>query len=146
MKMASRSNLVKQTPENVFQSEAFPKDLGECLKMLRKLMDHIDKLNAQLEVPSARNKELRDHLINFFKKDELNGVKGSGLSLAIVRSTHPQVVDLNKFLKFATKKEENWDLLPGQVSSPAWRARFDDKIEVPGVEPFQRVTLRVTRS
>lgn len=123
----------------------FPKDLGACLKLLAKLGREQDKLEAKLTPIEQEEIALREHILGTFKKSQLDGAKGSGVSLAIVKQTVPTVKDHDAFLAFAVKKA-NWDLLPRSVSSPAWRERLEAGKRVPGIEPFDRVSLRVTRT
>ena len=123
----------------------FPAPLGACLSRLAALQKQAELLDAKSMPVTAEASALREHLLGTFKKDELQGAKGAGLSLAIVKSTVPTMEDFKVFLKFAMKKG-NEDLLQNSVNTPAWRERVAEGIHVPGVGTYDRVTLRVTKS
>ena len=56
-----------------------------------------------------------------------------------------QVQDWEAFYKYVAK-EGAFDLLQRRVNDSAYRARLDDQIKVPGVEPFGVVKLSITKS
>lgn len=122
----------------------FPKTIGACLARLAKLQDMQDEINIKLAPIAKEEAAIREHMIEAFKKDELNGVRGSGRSLSITSTPVPVLKDWSKFFKFAMRKG-NDDLLPRSVSSTAWRERVEQGKMVPGVESFNRVGLRVNR-
>lgn len=122
----------------------FPKTIGACLARLAKLQDMQDDINMKLAPIAKEENALREHMIEAFKKDELNGVRGSGRSLSITNVAVPVLKDWKKFFRFAMKKG-NDDLLPHSVSSTAWRERMEAGRAVPGVDTFNRIGLRVNR-
>lgn len=121
----------------------FAKSVGGCLERLAALRAAAAPLEAQLGVLTAEDTALREHLLTSFAADTLQGARGSGLSVAVTRSKVPTMEDFEAFFAFA-KKKGNEDLLPRQVNSLAWRERVEAGVAVPGVVPFERVTLRVT--
>jgi hypothetical protein len=122
----------------------FPKTPGACLARLAKLQDMQDAITIKLAPIAKEEAALREHMIEAFKKDELNGVRGSGRSLSITNVAVPVLKDWKKFFKFAMRKG-NDDLLPHSVSSTAWRERMEAGKAVPGVDTFNRIGLRVNR-
>jgi hypothetical protein len=124
------------------KSYKFPKSLPLCAKRLATLTLEAEAVEAQLKPLKEEETALRDYLLETFKKTELDGMKAHGLSFAIVTTRVPSITDWDKFLKFAFKNS-NADLLNKSVNSPAWRERMNDGKPVPGVEPFDRVALRV---
>lgn len=122
----------------------FPKTVGECLAKLAKLQNTVDKINLKLAPLEKEESALREHMIQNFKKDKLDGARGSGRSLSITSTEVPVLKDWKKFFRFASKKG-NDDLLARSVHSTAWRERVEAGRAVPGVESFTRVGLRVNR-
>jgi hypothetical protein len=114
------------------------------LKTLKKLMDVEDALRAKLKPVCDKIEALRDKLINEFTAAELSSTTAEGLRVTRTQSSVPTIVDHIKFFAYASKKA-NWDLLKKGVSTEAWRERLEAKKAVPGVEPFNRVGLSVTR-
>ena len=125
-------------------NNAFPKDVGACLARLAALGRQIEKAEARLKPLADEEAALREHMIGAFAKTDLNGARGSGISVAVVTSAKPRVGDWDAFLRFA-KRRGNDDLLQHSVSTPAWRERVEAGVAVPGVEAFHHVSLRVTR-
>jgi hypothetical protein len=120
----------------------FPSTIGGCLAALAKILKDKEKIEVKLQPLAEQEKALREHLINTFKKDELNGSRGSGLVASIVTTRSPKIGDWEKFWAFA-KKKGNDDLLPRSISSAAWRARVEEGRTVPGVEIFTNTGLRI---
>lgn len=123
----------------------FPKTLGACLARLAELQDKADEIQARLHPIAKEETALREHMLEAFKKDELQGAKGSGRSISIVKAIVPTIVDWAAFWKFASRKG-NDDLVQRSCKVDAWRQRVEAKQQVPGVEPFTRVSLRVERT
>lgn len=123
----------------------FPKSLPLCAKRLATLRLETEALEAQLKPRTDEEAALRDYLLETFKKTELDGFKAHGFAFAITSTRVPTLADWAKFIAFAVRKE-NLDLLQKSVNSPAWRERMAAGKQVPGVEPFDRVTLRVTKA
>lgn len=121
-----------------------PKSIGESLKLLAETMKKVETMRARLAPYESLEAQLREHLLDNFSKAELNGATGSGLAVAVVKADMPQIADFEAFLKFASRKG-NHDLFAKSISSAAWRARIEDKVHVPGVTTFTRVSLRVSK-
>jgi hypothetical protein len=120
-----------------------PKTVVQCAKRLVDLEEQLDK-NAILMKPiNDEYGSLRDHMLETFKKDEINGLTTQGKRFSVVVSTVPTMKDWATFFEFARKKG-NEDLLQRSVNSPAWRERNDAGKVVPGVEAFGRVSLRIS--
>jgi hypothetical protein len=120
----------------------FPNDLSACLKLLARSEKKLEKETARITPLTFENKALRAHLLDTFKKSDLDGARGAGLVLSLVRTVAPTIEDWVAFFKFASKKG-NDDLLPRKVVTAAWRARLEQKVAVPGTGTFDNVSLRV---
>lgn len=123
----------------------FPKDLGACLKALAGLQKQNAMLMAKVQPVQDEEAALRTHLLDTFKKSQLQGAKGSGIVLAVSSTDYPSVEDWPSFYKFARLKG-NEDLLQHSVNTPAWRERAGAGKRVPGVKVFSRMSLSVRRS
>lgn len=121
----------------------FPKSLGDCLARLAKLQKLQDAITVKLKPLIDEETALRDHLIDSFKKDQLDGARGSGIVLAVRRSVKYNIKDWAKFFK-AARVAKNQDLFLRQVSQAAVRERLEAGQEVPGVEGFMKLSLSVT--
>ena len=122
----------------------FPKTLGGCVDMVYKMRE--GRLQAQKKVDEMKAQEgaVHDYIINSFKKDEIEGAKGKVASASINQSVVAQVDDWEKFYEYIAK-ESAFDLLQRRVNDGAYRARLEDKLTVPGVQPFTVTKLSVTK-
>lgn len=132
-----------ETEDPAKTTETFPETVGGCLALLAKIMKQRTLVEVKLQPLNAREKALREHIFDTFKKDDLKGARGSGLLISIATTVVPQLKDWNAFWAFA-KKKGNEDLLPRSVASPAWRERYNEGKKVPGIETFTNTTMRIS--
>jgi hypothetical protein len=118
--------------------------ISKQLAVLKKLMDQQDKLMVQLVPIKEKIEALRERLLKDFTAAELSSTTAAGLRVTRSTTPVPSLVDRIKFFAYASRKA-NWDLLQGSVAVAAWRERMDAGKAVPGVKPFNRVGLTVTR-
>lgn len=126
--------------------QAFPKTPGACLDKLLVIDIQRDKLKEALEKKvktlNAEYDALEAHVFSTFKNAELDGGKGSKAIAEIHRTPVANVKDWEKLWAYIAKKKA-WDLLQKRVNNTAYRDRLDAKERVPGVETFNKVTLKV---
>ena len=79
-----------------------------------------------------------------FGKQELNGAKGDIATAAVKRDTVLNVTDWDSLRDWIVKTK-SWDVLRKQPSSTAIKERWANKEEIPGVEPFVKVSLSLTK-
>ena len=121
----------------------FPDTIGGCLAELARVRAKREAAEAKVAPLAEREAAIKAHLLDRFAKDELSSARGSGLALAVVTTKSPKVVDWDAFFAYARRKG-NGDLLQRSVSSAAWRERAEAGVQVPGVDVFTNVSLRVT--
>jgi hypothetical protein len=122
----------------------FPKSLSACVARLALLRAQVEAASAELKPAEDEEAALHDHLLETFRKAELDGLTAHGLRLSIKTSSVPTLDDWDLFFAFA-KSKKNFDLLQRSVNTPAWRERLKAGVRVPGVKSFDRVGLSVTR-
>lgn len=126
----------------------FPKELGAAIdlayqrraarrKYERDTKKELDKLKADEAAIEA-------YIIDKFNVGEIEGAKGRLATAGITKSTHGNIVDFDKFTAWVAKNKA-WDILTRKVNDKAYRARLDAKVRVPGVEPFHRKKLSLTK-
>lgn len=123
----------------------FPSKLGEAIDLLYKL--RAERLEAQGKVDEMKAKEsaLHDHILNSFEKSELEGGKGEVASASVKRTTTMRITDWEAFYKYVAENGA-FDLLQRRGNDAAFRARLEDNLTVPGTEPFQVVSLSLTKA
>jgi len=122
----------------------FPKKLGTCIDAAYAM--RAERLMVQHEVDDMKQTETQwfNHIIDSFSKDEIEGAKGETAVAAIKRQTVVNITNWEELLAWIIKKKR-FDLLQKSVSTEGIKELWDSKIEVPGVEPFQKVSLSLTK-
>lgn len=113
----------------------FPTTVGACIDALYKLRQQRYAIERKAEALKKQENALENHIINTFKKSELDGARGKFAIAGIGQSTVPIVKDWDELYGFI-KKHGAWDLLQRRVSATAYRERLEQKEVVPGVESF----------
>lgn len=122
----------------------YPKSIGACIDMLYEQRAERLKLQKIVDNAKAEETKLEEHILNSFGKQELNGAKGDVAVAAIKRDTTLNVTDWDSLRDWVVKTK-SWDVLRKQPSSTAIKERWNNKEEIPGVEPFVKVSLSLTK-
>lgn len=122
----------------------WPKTIGACVDLAFKLREERQAIAKKAEEVAKKETELKDHVLNTFKKDDIEGAKGKLATAGINRRTVAQVKDWEKFYKYISKHKA-FELLQRRVNDGAYRERLEAGEVLPGVEPFQVVTLSLTK-
>lgn len=124
---------------------AFPKTLGAAIDTLYSLRE--ERLAAQKIVDAKQVQEtaLHAHIIQKLEEQDMEGSKGALATASIQRSTQADVFDWNEYCKYMAKNKA-WDMVQQRASITALRARWDNKVDVPGVRPVVVKKLSVTKS
>lgn len=121
-----------------------PKTIGACADLIFTLRQ--DRLKAQATVDAIEQHEsvIREHIINTLPKSNTTGVAGKLARVTVVPKVVCQVEDWLKLYAYI-KKTNAFGLLQRRVSEAPIKELWDDKKTVPGVKPFQAVTLSVNK-
>jgi len=121
-----------------------PKTLAACADELYKTREA--RLAAQKAVDALQAKEslLKEHLINNLPKSDASGVAGKLARVTVVTKPVPQVSDWDKFYAFV-KKTGSFDLMQRRLADSAVKERWDNGKTVPGVEPFNVVSISMNK-
>lgn len=119
------------------------------------LVDRYDVADQNVKIAEAALSEMKkkrkvagDALIDGFEKDELRGATGTkrGAKIALVVLTNATIRDRAK-LDAYIKKHNAHDLMIGRINKQSWLDRMERSGKpIPGVETFERVTLRIHRN
>lgn len=123
----------------------WPKTIGDCVDMLYEMRQkRLDKM-AEVDTIGAREKLLREHVLETFKKADIEGAKGKLATCSIVPSTVAHIEDFEVFKKWLIKHPEDWDLIRKQINDKAFKDRIENGKKVPGLKRFDFNKLSVTR-
>jgi hypothetical protein len=121
-----------------------PKTLGACVDALYKMREQ--RLAAQKIVDASKTSEeaLKLHVLNNFNRQEVEKSSGKLATCAITRRVVAEVQDWDALFKYVSENDA-FDLLQKRVNDTAYRARLEENVEVPGIEPFEVVSLSITK-
>jgi hypothetical protein len=126
----------------------FPSTIGACIDLAyRSRQERLDKereFNEQIEALKEKEQAIEEHIIATFKKSDIEGAKGSIATAGIIRNTIPSVKDWPKFYAYI-KKNDAFDLLERRPARVAYNDRIEAGEDVPGVEPFVKTKLSLTK-
>lgn len=113
--------------------------------MLYKLRQ--ERLEQSKKVTALEEQEtlLREHIIQNLPKSELEGAKGKFGKVTLGTKTTSRIADWDLFYKHILKTK-NFALLQRRPGDSAIQEIWESGKKVPGVEPFNIITLSVTKA
>lgn len=140
--MAKNSSSKAEPRKQPREQIKMPKTMGETIDLLWRLAE--DRKAAQAEVDAiARTIEaVETYLMTHFKQQGLDGAQGSLARVAVKTELVPTNVDWDVLWRHVTKTG-NFDLIQKRLSLTACRERWEKRAKIPGVEPFQKETIRL---
>jgi hypothetical protein len=110
--------------------------------VLRSKRLEIEKAVDELKADEAA---LKDQILNMLTDQKLEKSGGREATASITRNLVPQVKDWPAFHKYILKTK-SFDLLEKRASKSACVARWEEGVELPGVEQFTVVGLSLTKA
>ena len=101
------------------------------------------ELEQQLSLQKSLVEELKQKTLTEMEVIGTNTFNNDYGTLSVVKTEVPNVTDWPALYDHILKSG-SFDLLQRRITSSAWRDRVMEGLEVPGVEPFEKTTLRVT--
>lgn len=121
-----------------------PRSLGGCADRLMLLRDLKKTAAAAVARIAEEESLIKNHLIETLPKSDAIGVAGKIARVTITAKVQPTVKDWDKFFAYVHKKKA-YDLLQRRVSGTAVQDRWDNGLELPGVEKFNVVGVSVVK-
>ena len=122
----------------------FPKQLGACADKLFQLREARLAKQKEAEVIEAEEKALKEHIIQTLPKSEASGVAGKVARVTVIIKQIAQVKDWDLFYKHV-KKTGEFELLQRRLTDTAIKERWENGKKIPGVEPFDAVTVSINK-
>lgn len=122
----------------------FPKTMGLCADRLYELRQKRLEAQKAVDILETEEKALKAHIIDNLPKSNLEGATGKLANVRVVTKTIPTVEDWDKFYEFV-RKTKRTDLLQRRPSEAAINEYLEQGKQVPGVVPFNVVSLSVTK-
>lgn len=125
-----------------------PGKLGAKIDHLYALEVAIEKLTTEYKskvaLLQAKYDKLEEELFNEVTKDELEGAAGKTAKVVIKRDIVATVSDWEVFCRYLVRNK-SFDLITRKVSNPAYRARLEAGKQVPGLTPFTKVSIHLSK-
>lgn len=127
--------ITSATPE-----EAEREVVEKAIVMWREL--RTERLEAERQARVLKNDEdkLKSFLIEAFKQQKLEGMIIDGRSTGLSTKTQPSVADKEAFLAYI-KETGQLDLLQFRLATGAVQERWNNEVEVPGIEEIELYDL-----
>lgn len=130
--------------KSVAKKFVIPKQLAQCADLLYETREARLALQKDVDALEDQEKQLREHIINNLPKSQATGVAGKVARATIVMKIVPQVQDWDKFYAHI-KKTGDFELMQKRIGTKAIEERWENKKKVPGVEPFNAVTVSLNK-
>lgn len=120
--------------------EAEREVVEKAIVMWREL--RTERLEAERQARVLKNDEdkLKSFLIEAFKQQKLEGMIIDGRSTGLSTKTQPSVADKEAFLAYI-KETGQLDLLQFRLATGAVQERWNNEVEVPGIEEIELYDL-----
>jgi len=124
-----------------------PKTLGACADALYRVREERLALQEQVEQLRKHEAALTDHIINNLPKSDARGIAGKIVRVTIKKKRVPTVRDWDALHAYVLKhaKKGAFSLLQRRISVAAVEEIWEAGKQLPGVEPFDAVTLSVNK-
>lgn len=136
-----------KTPSKPLPNIKYPKTIGKMVDAIYDQQQKIAEVNKKLSAEKEILAALEDHAFHMFAKDDLDGSRGKKAQASISRSIVPQVEDpaaWDKVFAYIIKNKD-FSVLQKRLGVTHIRDLWENGEEIPGVAPFPRVTLSVTK-
>lgn len=122
-----------------------PQTIGGCIDALYKARAERLALSKKVDEAKAVEAMFEDHILNTFNKSDLEGAKGELATASIKRSTVYQLEDWPTFIAYVSEQKA-WELLRKQPGSTACKEHFENGQPIPGIKPYQKIDLSITKA
>ena len=126
-------------------AESEPKELGEYIDELTQVKVQRSFHEKQAEKLATEQTNLEEIIIRIMSEQHLEKAAHGGTTVTPREHTYAHVEDWAKFYNFI-EKEKYFHLLEKRVSVTGYRELIELGREVPGVIPFVKTKLSVTKS
>lgn len=122
----------------------FPATMGACIDLAYRLRQERLRLEADASKKKGDEAKLKEHMLQRFRKQDLDGARGRVGTASIGKLTVAQVEDWDKLHEYIRRTRE-WDLLKRSVNDAAYRERLEAHKKVPGVVPFVVTKIHINK-
>jgi hypothetical protein len=121
----------------------WPTSIGACADLLFEIREQRLSQQKLVDELAAKETALKEHVIQSLPKGD-TGAAGRHHKVAVITKVVPRVEDWTKFYAYIAKTKR-FDLMQRRVTDTAVQEMWDSKKQVPGVVPFQAVSVSLTK-
>lgn len=121
-----------------------PASIGLCADLYHDVRTMRLAIEKVAEGVAAREKEIKDYIINNLSKSDDTGAAGKRYRAQIVTKTTPAAADWAKIHAYVAENDR-FDLLQKRLSDKAIQDMWEAGEEVPGVERFNAINVSITK-
>lgn len=121
------------------------KKLGALADELYETREARLALQKQIDMLAAREKEIKDYLIDTLPKSDASGISGVKARVTIVVKEQPTVTDKQAFWDYINDHEAYELAQVLRPSAPAIKERWENGEEIPGIDKFNAVTVSINK-
>lgn len=130
--------------DNMATKKEKPVSIGQRIDTLETLREQKRALEAQVKVIEEKYDAEATALMEQMEKEGVTKSTGSKASVGITETVVATIVDWGALTAYI-KKKNYFHLLQHRVSDPAARELFERDGKVPGLEPFTKKKLTLTK-
>jgi hypothetical protein len=125
--------------------ENFPESVGEAIDFLYSLRS--ERLEVEKQAKEIKDKEsaLEAYVILKLTELSLDGAKGHVATATITTSKQVIVHDWETLRNYIVQNDA-WEMLQKRTSITAFRERWNEGVEIPGTEPYEKVDLSLVKA
>ena len=121
-----------------------PDSLGACADRLYELKADKSAAQKAVEAIEAEISAITNYIIEELPKSNASGIAGSKARVTVVSKPVPRATDWMEVYNFILRYDR-FDLLQRRLSDAAVKEMWQDGQTVPGVEPFNVVTVSLNK-
>lgn len=118
--------------------------IGEVIDNLYAVRAERLVLGKKVDDMKRAEAQLRGIIISRLKTAELDGAKGKMATASITTDKQARITDWPAFWEYCIEHDAN-DLVQKRPATLAIKARWEDGIEIPGIEPVELEDLSLTK-
>lgn len=121
-----------------------PASIGLCADMYHDVRELRLAMQKEVDAIEAREKEIKDYIVNNLSKSDDTGAAGKRYRAQIVTKVTPAAADWEKIHAYVAENDR-FDLLQKRLSDKAVQDTWESGEEIPGVERFNSVSVSITK-
>lgn len=123
---------------------ALPLSVGRCADLYHEVRELRLAMEKEVAVVEAREKEIKEHIINSLSKSDDTGAAGLKYRAQIVMKAVPRIAEWGVFCSWV-RKNDRFDLLQKRVSEAPIKELWAERESVPGIEKVNVPDVSITK-